>query len=353
MIEVIALGSALGSAAIAAGTALLLARRSQRPTLGRVRELEDELARERAASRRRAAEQTRASEAALLRLRRAAGLPMLEVFAGPVSGRALSVLLQERLAGLVGTDGVVVGDDAGLAWTGESSTGDAGLAAMCGAALATRFRGQLPRALHVELADARHVTIRPLPGTTPPLALAVASTSRPAPALALDAVVAWAGEVVAHPASDEAIDPLVGYASTPHAANGAASPVLAELVGEVQLGGAGTLAVGVADQLLAAHAADGPPEADLPALYAMLRALAARSEIRLGGRVRRLDWESAGGATASLVAVSSTGHSHLLAVRRRGVVDAGTFDRLAGRLRRLLPDTHPSAPSARLEERRP
>lgn len=340
MIELALIGSALGSAALAAATTAWVTRAPRLRAEKRLSELESELSRERSSARRKLSELGLVHAQTTSRLRSALGLPPNAAELEPMSARRLPQALRERLEGLIEVDAVVVADATGLAWTREESRLDHALAAASAAVLASRLAGQAPRAVHVELADARHLVICPLPGTEPAMALAVASTSRPASAFAIDAALAYVVEARKHTLVDPTEpDPLVGHALAQARAGSALGPqLLAELERESSHAGVGMLAIGVGEDVVAAHGSDGPSAADLSALHLELRALMDRIAHRMGGRVRRLDWSSLGASTASAVSVGPTGRSLLIGASRAGKLDVGSFDRLAGRLRRLLPN---------------
>jgi len=340
VIELALIGSALGSAALAAATTAWVSRGPRLRAEKRLTELESELTRERSSTRRKLTELGLVHARTTGRLRSALGLPPSASGLEPMSARKLPQALRERLEGLIEVDAVVVADASGLAWTREESRSDHALAAASAAVLASRVAGQGPRVVHVELADARHVVICPIPGSEPAMALAVASTSRPASAFAIDAALAYAAEARLHVSTDPTEpDPLVGHALGQARASSALGPqLIAELERESSHAGVGMLAIGVGDDIVAARGSDGPSVADLSALYLELRTLMDRIAHRMGGRVRRLDWSSSGGSTASAVSVGPTGRSLLIGASRAGKLDVGSFDRLAGRLRRLLPN---------------
>lgn len=340
MIELALIGSALGSAALAAATTAWVTRAPRLRAEKRLSELESELTRERSSARRKLSELGLVHAQTTNRLRSALGLPPASSELEPMSARRLPQALRERLQGLIEVDAVVVADATGLAWTREESRVDHALAAASAAVLASRVAGQAPRLVHVELADARHIVICPIPGTEPVMALAVASTSRPASGFAIDAVLAYAAEARRFVASDPTEpDPLVGHALQQARAGSPLGPqLLAELERESSHAGVGMLAIGVGEEVVAARGSDGPSAADLSALHLELRTLIDRIAHRMGGRVRRLDWSSLGAATASAVSVGPTGRSLLIGASRAGRLDVGSFDRLAGRLRRLLPN---------------
>jgi hypothetical protein len=98
------------------------------------------------------------------------------------------------------------------------------------------------------------------------------------------------------------------------------------------------LAIGVGEELVSARGVDGPSVEDLATLHRELRLLMDRIGHRMGCRVRRLDWTAAAGSTASAVSLGTSGRSLLIGTSRTGRLDVGSFDRLSGRLRRLLPN---------------
>ncbi len=337
MIETLTAGVALASAALAAGATAWLAHGRARPAEERLRVLEEQMGMERASARRRATEVSLLHERDLARLRTALGLPLVASVAEPVRGRRLAIAMQDRLRGLVGAEEVVVGDAQGLGWTQEGGPRETALASCCAAVLGERFLGQLPRQVHVELEDARHIVIRPVPGTEPSIALVVGAMSRPAPTIALDAVLAFAAAQLQHDGDDVSPVGLTGFESDVSGVASAAAEIVFELATEAKQASLGVLAVGAGDELLAGYAPDGPPGDALDALLSMMLRSARQLGHRLGGRVRRLDWTSRTGSTASLVLLGASGRSWSLAVRRDGLADAAVFDRVAGRLRRLLP----------------
>ena len=169
---------------------------------------------------------------------------------------------------------------------------------------------------------------------------ALASTSRPVSGFAIDAVLAYAAEARRFaPLDPTEPDPLVGHPIEQSRAGSPLGPqLLAELERESNHAGVGMLAIGVGEEVIAARGSDGSSAADLTALHLELRALMDRIAHRMGGKVRRLDWSSVGGSTASAVSVGPSGRSLLIGAARAGRLDVGSFDRLAGRLRRLLPN---------------
>ncbi len=334
-------GASVGLAAASATAAAIASRAMVRaPLLARITTLDDELAREAAAARRREAETARRHAGKVGLLRRALGLSAEEDDSRTaLAGRALAERIIERLHGLASVDRCVVADAEGLSWTADDFAGSTGLAAAAGAALSASLRGRLSRSLHVELADARHIVVRPLPGTMPKLALAVLSTSRPASSFALDAVLTHAALMAAADESDDGDDdPLIGW---PARFSRTDAPVTTRIARELEEAtssvSCGSMALFVGDEMVAAYGSDGPRQDDLAIFAATLRETMTRVENRLGSPARRIDWVGARGAAITLAPIGVSRRTSVLVTRREGAVDGGAFDRLSGRLRRLLP----------------
>ena len=335
------LGMGLAASVTSAAVARVLARK---PLLSRVSSLEGDLARSEMAARRREAEEARRHARSEQRLRNTLGLPPELDGAPQLAGRALAESIVAQLRGLASLDGCVVGDELGLSWTTEESPDLIGLAAAGGAVLGAVLRGSRPRSVHVELSDARHVVVRPIPGTLPVLALATLSTSRPVAPFALDAVLARTSLVLAAQDVEPEADPLTGW---PARVAKADAPILARLAAELEqecaLAGAGMLAVLVGDEAVAAYGTDGPREEDIAAFASTIRTVLTRVELRMGARARRIDWVGPGESAISLAPLGTSGRTSVLVVKRNGPVQGATFERLAGRLRRLMPAEPPHA----------
>lgn len=331
-------GAGLALSAVSAVAARGLARR---PLLSRVDELEGSLARAVASARRRELDDTKRHALREQRLRSALGLAD-GLDAPRLAGRALAESVVERLRGLASLDACIVGDDLGLAWTREDSAESVGLAAVSGGVLGAHLRGARPRSMQIELDDARHIVVRPLPGTMPALALATLSISRPVGPFALDAALAHASLLLAAEDVEPETDPLTGW---PARVSRQDAPILAKLAHELEQecepAGAGMLAVLVGDEVVAAYGMDGPREEDIATFARTVRGVLSRVELRMGSHARRVDWTGAAGATLSLAPLGGTGRTSVLVVRREGPVPGATFERLAGRLRRLLPTEGP------------
>lgn len=337
-------GATLGAGLFASMASAVTARRLARgPLLSRVSELEENVARVEASARRREMDEATRHARREKRLRSALGLPD-GLDAPRLAGRALAESVVERLRGLASLDACVVTDDLGLSWTTEDVAESVGLAAIGGAVLGADLRGVRPRSMHIELDDARHVVVRPITGTMPALALATLSTSRPVGPFALDAVTAHASLLLAAEDVESETCPLTGW---PVRISRQDAPILMklsrELEEECQPAGAGMLAVLVGDEVIAAYGADGPREEEIAAFASKVRGVLSRVELRMGSRARRVDWVGPAGATLSLAPLGGTGRTSVLVIRREGPVQSATFDRLTGRLRRLLPAESPPA----------
>lgn len=338
MNELLLWGASIG---LAAATSALAARAATRgPLLARLKMLDDHYAREISSARRREHEGARRSASKVKLLRSALGLPFeSDDLALTPRGRALAESVVERLHGLASVDRCIVADAQGLPWTAGDFAEAAALAACAGSAIGATLRGTSSRSLHVELDDARHVVVRLVPGTMPTLALAVLSTSRPASAFALDAVLAHASLLMAADDVDVDLDdPLTGWSSR---ASRIDAPVTLRLARELEDAApavsCGSMALFVGDDMVAAYGTDGPRRDDLPIFAAALREALAQIESRLRCRARRIDWIGRSGAAITLSPLGTSRRTAVLVTRRDGPVDGSAFDRLGGRLRRLLP----------------
>ncbi len=331
---------ALATVPVAAATAWLVRSRVRDPLRRRIVALDDELARERASARRRLDEAAREQKVTLARMYAALGLPA-EQQPRAQAGRRFAASLVERVSGLSEVDAVTVADESGLSWVEESSEADASLAAAGGEALRVSLALDVGwRQVHVELADARHVVVRPLPGTFPRLALVTCTTSRPTSAFALDATVAFAAIASGAAVPDAgAGDTFAGHDHGPgtEGRGQVAQNLEAELVTARASCGARAMLVALGDDPLASISRNGPMSARLTALVGALRPLLGTFERRLGATGRRIELTNAAGSTVTFAPLGTAGRFGLLAVGAERPVDPAVVDRLIGRLRRFLP----------------
>ncbi|MBK6519695.1 MAG: hypothetical protein IPG04_37560 [Polyangiaceae bacterium] len=255
-------------------------------------------------------------------------------------GQRLASAVVDRVRGLSAVEHVTVVDEQGLAWAGDGSEDSPAYAAVGGAALSSaRASGLAVREVHIELSDARHIVVRPLPGTVPPLALVATSVSRPVSSYLLDSTVAFAAlalgvEDALRPHSD----PLTGPGLRGTAAD---SSVARELERELAQArgpaGARTLLITVEGNVLAGSSDEGPDLARSLQITAALRLLSASIERRLAVAPRRIDLTTACASTATLAPLVKSGRFQLFAIAPEGTIDTAIVDRLVGRIRRFMP----------------
>ncbi len=166
-----------------------------------------------------------------------------------------------------------------------------------------------------------------------------------ASSFALDAVLAFAALNADTEGDAAGANPLVGWAS---GASRSDAPVTATIARELEDAspsvGSGAMALMIGDEVVAAFGSDGPRQDDLRPFAMTLREVLTKVEHRMGSPVRRIDWLANGGAAISLAPLGTSRRTWVLVVRRAGPVDGAAFDRLGGRLRRLLPaDPSPAA----------
>lgn len=330
--------TALTTLAASGGTFFVIHRAARAAFERQLGALRDELSRERASARRRAEAAHEELKLARERTRTAVGLPpeALE----PTRGQRLASAVVARVRGLTGVDHVSVVDEAGLAWAGEGTEQGASYAAVGGAALSSaRTSGLAVREVHIELADARHIVVRPLAGTVPALALVATSVSRPVTSYALDSTVAFAAlalgvEDSLRPHSD----PLTGPGLRGTAADGSVARELERELAQARAATAArTLLITVEGNVLAGSSDEGPDLARSQQITAALCQLSASIERRLGVAPHRIDLTTACASTATLAPLVKSGRFQLFAIAPEGTVDTAIVDRLVGRIRRLMP----------------
>lgn len=334
---------ALASSSLAVTTGSLVRARVRKPLIRRIAELDDEITRERAVMRRRLDESERERKATIAHMRTALGMTAEGESKVVLSGHQFAQRVVDRVMGLSEVDAATISDEVGLPWVREVNAADAQLAAAAGSVLRAAPAIQFDwRQVHVELADARHLVVRPLLGTFPRLALVTSSTSRPTSAFALDATLAFAAisnGALATTAGPEPADPLVGHDSQPgEAAKGqVAQNLQAELESARATCGARALVVAIGDDALAAAVVNGPDRSRIDCLIRALRPLLSSVERRCRSTGRRVELTSTAGSCVTFAPLGTAGRFGLLAVGADGPIDPAVIDRLVGRLRRFLP----------------
>lgn len=336
----------LGSSCSALAAGAFMRARVRSPLLRQISALDGELSRERAVMRRRLHDVERERNSTEARMHAALGLPAAGAIKQQI-GRRFAQRLVERVAGLTDVDAATVADEAGLAWVPEAGPDQAALAAAAGGVLQIAQRLQVEcRQVHVELADARHLVVRPVPGTFPRLALATSTTSRPTSAFALDATLAFAaisnGAAAAISDADPT-DPFAGHDSRPgeDIKGQVAQNLESELQSARTMCGARALVVAIGDEPLAAAVINGPDREAIGSLIRALRPLLASVERRCRAPGRRIELTCTAGSCVTFAPLGTAGRFGLLTVGADGPTDPTVVDRMVGRLRRFLPPPTP------------